>query len=433
LGVPVGVGQMALHQLGVATQPLAAMAKTIGHGATQLTGDPKFGGKVEFTAGFLDPSHVGAVKGALPSMVSKAGQVIGSVDPYSAMFVPAAMVRKPEEIARAKQMMAEGKSPSEIWQETMIHPGPASHYPSAVPNEYGSFTYPDYSPTAEPRLMSEISDEGLTLKEMKHMEDPFAIPRPEHLKKKWWHPEHPEMDAMFPDMWELDKSVRTGPRMASEGQFFSETEIAPGQWGKKIEVTAPNPEEARIVTAHELQHYVADVGGLEQGNSSKNQLLIDFFNNERARAENSYNTIRAEIQSFIDDSYRQALQEFNIRPNTPQSLELYGKIREEARNIYNETEPQKMLELARSEYILDNIKSPFDMYQHMYGEALANTTEQRLGMSLEERRANPPEFQFRQSDPLIPYRPVPEDYFYSQKDLYDYLSSQEKTKGVDQF
>lgn len=65
-GMPLGAGQMLLSQLGTATQPLTAAAKTIGHAATQATGNPRFGENVEFLSGFVDPSHVGMLKAVAP-------------------------------------------------------------------------------------------------------------------------------------------------------------------------------------------------------------------------------------------------------------------------------------------------------------------------------------------------------------------------------
>lgn len=65
-GMPLGAGQMLLSQLGTATLPLTAAAKTAGYAATQATGNPRFGENVEMLSGFVDPSHVGMLKAAVP-------------------------------------------------------------------------------------------------------------------------------------------------------------------------------------------------------------------------------------------------------------------------------------------------------------------------------------------------------------------------------
>lgn len=65
-GMPLGAGQMLLSQLGTATLPLTAAAKTAGYAATQATGNPRFGENVEMLSGFVDPSHIGMLKAAAP-------------------------------------------------------------------------------------------------------------------------------------------------------------------------------------------------------------------------------------------------------------------------------------------------------------------------------------------------------------------------------
>ena len=85
--VPVGAGQMLLSQLGTATLPLTAAAKTIGHAATQATGNPRFGENVELLSGFVDPSHVGMLKATAPmagaAAVRQAVQTAREVTPVA--------------------------------------------------------------------------------------------------------------------------------------------------------------------------------------------------------------------------------------------------------------------------------------------------------------------------------------------------------------
>jgi hypothetical protein len=63
------VGQatwQVLGNLGVPFAPLTGAAKTAGHYASYLTGNPGFGERVEFLGGFADPSHVGMIKAMAP-------------------------------------------------------------------------------------------------------------------------------------------------------------------------------------------------------------------------------------------------------------------------------------------------------------------------------------------------------------------------------
>lgn len=56
----------ALGVLGAPMSPLTGAFKTAGHYATQLTGNPQFGERVELVGGLMDPSHIGALKAAAP-------------------------------------------------------------------------------------------------------------------------------------------------------------------------------------------------------------------------------------------------------------------------------------------------------------------------------------------------------------------------------
>lgn len=82
-GMPLGAGQMLLSQLGTATLPLTAAAKTAGYAATQATGNPRFGENVEFMSGLVDPSHVGMLKAAAPMMAVKAARELSPIGLYS--------------------------------------------------------------------------------------------------------------------------------------------------------------------------------------------------------------------------------------------------------------------------------------------------------------------------------------------------------------
>lgn len=405
--------------------PVSAAATTIGHGAEWLTGNKGFGERAEFLAGFLDPSHVGMAKGAL----MKGASLANDFNPVAAAFVP--VMKVTPELEKAKQMFNEGKSKDEIWKETMMRPGPDSHYPPAQINEHGELIYSPWEKEAQPRWFTEVSDENLKLERTPHL-DPqqTAISEINVNKLKAYLAEHPEMAELYPDLWQLNQDIQVGKKFNPRGSFNSETEIAPGQWGMKLETRAQTPEEARRIVAHELNHYAAEVGGFERGNSPSNPTITDFLVSERAKAQQNYDSIRAEIKKFTDESYEAALQEFNIHPYSPEALDLYVKTKEAAMDVFRQHEPEKVALLNRSEYILDNIKDKFDMYQHMYGEATSNATEHRLDWSMDKRRENPPEFMFRTNDPNNPYRPIPEEYLYSEKELYDFLREQEAAKNA---
>ena len=56
--------QYMLGSAGQVFSPLTGAAMSAGQGATEVTGNPEFGNRVEFLAGLADPTHVGAIKNA---------------------------------------------------------------------------------------------------------------------------------------------------------------------------------------------------------------------------------------------------------------------------------------------------------------------------------------------------------------------------------
>jgi hypothetical protein len=79
VGRALALPQMGLSAMSNVMEPATALAKTIGKGATYMTGNPQFGERVEFLAGFADPSHVGAFKAATPMAAMAAPPVKAAV------------------------------------------------------------------------------------------------------------------------------------------------------------------------------------------------------------------------------------------------------------------------------------------------------------------------------------------------------------------
>ena len=79
VGRALALPQMGLSAMSNVFEPMTAAAKTVGKGATYLTGNPQFGERVEFLAGFADPSHVGAFKAATPMAAMAAPPVKAAI------------------------------------------------------------------------------------------------------------------------------------------------------------------------------------------------------------------------------------------------------------------------------------------------------------------------------------------------------------------
>jgi len=415
--------QTSLAAINTAFAPISAAATSVGHGATYLTGNPAFGQRAEFLANFIDPSHVGLAKvGAM-----KLGKVAEDLAPYSAMFVPVA--KADPALATAKQMLAEGKAADEIKSATGIHFGPESHFgsyelKSNVPDEFGRYPREGEMPlNPESRPMKEISDEGLILNR-----DPSNdIPLSQNQAIESYTFEHPELAKQFPELAGAYQDVKVHPNFGPEGAFYAHTEIAPGQWGPKLEVRAPSVEEARSVAAHELQHFVAEKGGLEQGADPLDQNLIDFHSHIFKEAKNEIATVQNERAAFAEAAAEEYKNYYNIDPNSTMGSFELNHVRHEAENQWlqdlKKTDPERVKELERAMYIQQRVDTPYKMYQHMYGEALARATQDRLNIPKENRDHTPLEFNYNQyqgkGQPDI-LTPIPEGNLFSNKDYSDF-------------
>ena len=415
--------QSANAMMGTAFAPLSAAATSVGNAATYLTGNPGFGQKAEFLAGFADPSHIGLAKvGAM-----KAAKVAEDFAPYSAMFVPVA--RADPALVTAKQMLAEGKAADEIKSSTGIHFGPESHFgsyelKSNAPDEFGRYPREGEMPlNAESRPMKEISDEGMVMTR----DQANDIPLSQNQAIESYTFEHPELAKQFPELAGAYQDIKVHPDFGPEGAFYANEEIAPGQFGPKLEVRASSVEEARSVAAHELQHFVAEKGGLEQGANPEDYNLIDFHSHIFNEAKGEINKVQNERAVFAESVVEKYAEMYNIDPNSTMGMMELNQIRHDAETQWlqnlKKTDPERTKEIERAMYIQQRVDTPYKMYQHMYGEALARATQDRLNIPKENRDQTPLTFNYNEyqgkGQPDI-LTPIPERNLFSNKDYSDY-------------
>lgn len=418
--------ESANAMLGTGFAPVSAAASTIGHGATYLTGNPAFGERAELLAGLADPSHIGMAKG----IAMKAAKAAEDLSPYSAMFVPVA--RADPALATAKQLLAEGKTASEIKEATGVHFGPENDFgsyelTSNVPNEFGRYERQGEMPLQpESRPFREISDENLSM----HHNPSNDIHLSPNDSIKSYTFEHPELQRDFPELASAAQDIKVHPSYDPSGAFYAHTEIAPGQWGSKLEVRAPSVEEARSVAAHELQHFVAEKGGLEQGNSPQNPDLIDFHSHVLGEAEKTASQAAKEMDAYSNPIVQKYAELYNVDPNTAAGLMEFENIRQQADLAWwtnlQKTDPERAKEIVRAGYIKERIPTAYDMYQHTYGEALARATQDRLNIPKAERDQRPVEFNFNEyqgkGQPDI-LTPIQEENLFSNKNMSDYRNA----------
>ncbi len=414
--------QTANAALSTAFAPISAAATSVGHGATYLTGNPAFGQRAEFLAGFADPSHVGLAKvGAM-----KLGKVAEDLAPYSAMFLPVA--RTDPALATAKQLLAEGKTADEIKAATGIHFGPASDFgsyelQSNVPDEFGRYRREGVMPLQpESRPMKEISDEGLVLS--RDPANDTSLSQNQTIESYTF--EHPELLKEFPEFSGMHQDIKVHPDFTPTGEFYSFGEIAPGQFGPILKVQAPTLEQARSIAAHETQHFVSEVGGLEKGNNPESKELINFHAQVLGDAKRTAAKAQSEMDAYANRIVQDYGDRYNVDANSTNGLMTLESIRKEAEGQWwdnlKTTDLERAKEIYRAGYIKDNIPTAYDMYQYMYGEGLARATQDRLNIPKAERDTTPLRFNFNEyqgkGQPDI-LRPIPEKNLFSDKDLAD--------------
>ena len=78
-----------------------------------------------------------------------------------------------------------------------------------------------------------------------------------------------------------------------------------------------------------------------------------------------------------------------------------------------QTDPEKADQILRANYINQHVKTPYELYQHMYGEAMARAVEERLNLSRAERGLTPIKYNYheygRAGQPDV-LHPIPEKY-----------------------
>ena len=420
--------QSANAMMATGFAPVSAAFQTLNHGATYLTGNPEFGNRLEFAAGFLDPSHIGQAKNAFMQI----GKAAEEVAPYSAMFIPASAT-DPAAIA-AKQMRAEGKTAEEIHKETGIWHGPESSFPSYElepsrddPSKMQRVGYMPEKP--EPRAFKEISDEGLKLNR-DTSNDRILNPRTGEAIESY-SLEHPELLPHLPELNDLHVDIKVHPDFHPQGRFkeWEETYDGSGKWAPVLEVRASSPEEARIIAAHELQHFVSSKMGLETGNSEKNINLVRFHEQITSEAKQAAAQAKSEIGAYVDPKIQDYAEHYGVDANSANGRMTLDDLRKGLENEWwanlRQTDPEKADQILRANYINQHVKTPYELYQHMYGEAMARAVEERLNLSRAERGLTPIKYNYheygRAGQPDV-LHPIPEKYLFSDENLADSFS-----------
>ncbi len=145
--------------------------------------------------------------------------------------------------------------------------------------------------------------------------------------------------------------------------------------GGNISARAGSAKEAKNIILHELQHAVQEMEDTERGGSK----TMAFANSEAFKI---IERIRGELAKplSIEEYTRQAWGQEEV---TPEVEEAYTEYVESTRK-WDDKKERLAQEAAASEY-----------YQRLAGEAEARAVQERMDMSMQERRANLPDYATR--------------------------------------
>jgi hypothetical protein len=289
------------------------------------------------------------------AMVYGRGPLAGITPQPMRMYIPAT---KDEAYAASKLLKT--NSPQDVWKQTGV-------------GKYGG------------EYVKEISDKEATAG-FTHL---FDVNNGERIRERAF--EHPELYSLMP---ELKNISQLGLRENKLAGNFSKT----GDLGS-ITAYAPTEQELKTVMAHEMQHGVQDLSGWERGGSIKD-IGLDIAENKLKAAEVQSKLER--LQNVASDEARRA---------NPELITQAKKWADETGGPWYEGADDKMIVKdyllsqdpiykslyqthADLAYNKPSLLGPEETYNRLYGEAQARSTQNRIGLTPEERRMYYP-FEFK--------------------------------------
>ena len=174
---------------------------------------------------------------------------------------------------------------------------------------------------------------------------------------------HPRLYREYPELSQLNQ---LGLKEAKESGSFSPTFTNDKYSGGSILAKAPNEAGIKSVGLHELQHAIQQREGFASGGSP------EMFKKYDQSLLNQENDKYALAMKELIRTYKESGKSASDAMNSPQ-----GKILGESLNR-----------------LQDAIKSPYDSYKRLAGEAEARLTQSRMNMTAPERAASYPPSMF---------------------------------------
>ena len=233
-------------------------------------------------------------------------------------------------LVTAQKMAREGSNRDEIWNATLWYKG------------------------KDGKWRTEIDDSGAKL-------DAIAAEQfkgtPAAMKDVVSHPSlYDAYQIDEPAFFSIDPYYKKG-----EGQYSPETSGLRG-----FDIKAPDATEGKSVALHELQHAIQQREGMARGGSPENAPIF----NEKELIQ-----IREQKKQLGIDPYRIMNMRASGYPLSPEQQQAFAKW-EELTRLEDE--------------VLSNRLKPYEAYRRLLGEVDARNTQERMNMTLDQRRQFPP-------------------------------------------
>lgn len=181
--------------------------------------------------------------------------------------------------------------------------------------------------------------------------------------------DHPALFKQYPGVKNIWVALDINKELAPRGEYKTTAQDI-GQSIKAgegiISVDAQNHEQAKSILLHEIQHFVQEQEGFARGGNLENAPTIDM---------DKLSAIRTEINQLNIDPYKIQNKKLGGYPLQKYEIERLKKWEELT---------------AKEDEILSNRLQPYEAYRRLAGEAEAREVQNRMGWSAEQRAIIPP-------------------------------------------
>jgi hypothetical protein len=174
-----------------------------------------------------------------------------------------------------------------------------------------------------------------------------------------------------------NQSILHDPTMTdNQGSYFGNS--------KGIEAYGPTIPSIEETVAHEFQHAVPEAW--TRGGDPDSKEVKDFHNRLMTNSQDIVNRFEPRMDNYVGGPDK-------WRADNPGAAKAYDD----------------------ANYVLTNIRNPFDLYQHIKGEAYARAAAERRGMSLGELSNTPVQFKTDSGKIIPPDKLIPAEEIYGNK------------------